>query len=371
MTSNHKPTLVIIGLGLLGASIADCLRNRQKNYHLIGVSGKKTLLDAQKSGLFNELYEYEQIEAWKSRAELILLCSPIEAILSHMKMLAECKSKFSNGTIISDVGSAKTTISEEAKLLFGDDPSVSFICGHPMAGSEKSGFQARSPILYESARWILCESHDYINQKAPKLLQLINDLGANPYYIDAHTHDAHMSKVSHLPQILATLLSFSSSDSPEAISISGPGFRDMTRLAESPFSMWISIFKFNQGPILQALHQYQILLNQCINIFQDHQWQTMESYFEKARKTREQIPIVQNAMNQQQFGVLVSLEDKPGNINRVVTPLSEHNLNICDIELLKNRVGVGGTLRIAFQMHSEAECAVHILEKQNITARLL
>ena len=365
---NNDTQIVIIGLGLLGASLANALRTHGYEGKIIGVSREHTHAIAKESELFDELFTYDQIELFKSKGDLFLVCLPLQNIKVFLSSLSESEMKFKSGAILTDVGSAKKDIQDLGIQLF-DQTEACFIGGHPMAGSQKSGFEARDPLLYESALWILTRPEQLVKAKASLLIETIKLIGSKVVYQSDIEHDRRLARVSHLPQLISTLLASTQRRDPSAIELSGPGFRDMTRLAESSFAMWDSILKQNQKEILDALKEYQIDLVKLINDL-EYQPDQIESLFREGAAQRAKIPERKIAADDNQVGILVTVPNKPGMIGKVVSPLSEAHINIVDIELLKNREGLGGTLRISVLGKEQADNALNILNELEIIARI-
>ncbi len=368
MNPNNPPLIGIAGLGLLGASIASALKTQNFNCQIIGISSQQTHDKARASNLFNHLFTYDQIDEWKSKVDLLFICLPLDHIVEFMTQIAASSQPFKQGAIITDVGSAKEKIQQQGMRLF-DTPTSCFVGGHPMAGSQKSGFDAHSPLLYESALWILTRPEAMVKSKAPLLIKVIETLGSTLVFQEVSDHDRRLARVSHLPQIIATLLAATQRRDPEAIFFSGPGFRDMTRLAESSWPMWEGILNQNKSQILEALSDFQIDLLKLMNDLQ-HQPQGIESVFREGAEMRAKLPMRSKSQLDSHVGVLVTIPNEPGKIGAVVAPLAAEGINIVDIELLKNREGLGGTLRLSFLGMDEAEKAVSLLSALQISARV-
>lgn len=359
MMENSK--LVIVGLGLLGSSLAAALKQRNWPGQIVGVSSEASRLRALELGLCDQCFDYAEISQWKSTADLILYCTPIEHIQSSLVQLAQDATPFKPGVIISDVGSTKSEICSLGQQLFKGQ--ALFIGGHPMAGSEKSGIAGVDSYLYESALWILCPPAPGDLSKAALLTDLIQKVGGRMLELEPNHHDALVARISHVPQILSTILAATAGEVPESLEVAGPGFRDMSRLALSNFAMWKSILKTNQKSVHQVLDSLSERLEQVKALFAAPElpMAELEAQFEAGRSARAQLNIPLPQFRQGLCDIIVQIPDEPGQISAVVEVLSAQGLDLRDIELMRVRDGVGGTLRLALKNRTEAEKAIEFL----------
>ena len=225
----------IIGLGLIGASILKALYNN-KNYEIFCYSNssfKKALKYTKNSS--------NNIEIIKN-CDIIFVCTNISKTLETLKKLDKLLNK---KTIVADVTSIK-------KELLNKKFNFNFILSHPMAGSEKSGFDASEKDLFLNAKWLIEKNNKILNQ-------IILDLGAKPTKINMLEHDELCAQISHLPTILSFLLF--DSTSLKAKKIASSGFRDTTRLAITNSDLALSMFNDNKKNILKAFNNLTDKLN--------------------------------------------------------------------------------------------------------------
>ncbi len=367
--TQKKPVIAIVGLGLLGASICETLRTRLFPVYIIGISSPNSTKTALEQGLIDESLTYDEISLVKLRVDLVFLCTPIKHIFSMVEKLSESKTPWKEGAIVTDVGSTKSEICQFAWDKLGEQV---FIGGHPMAGSEKNGIEARDATLFESALWLLTPSPKQTFVLAESLLfQVINALGSTIHLCDIDDHDEWLAAVSHLPQLLSTQLSVSTfKHFPQAISVAGPGYRDMSRLALSSYPMWQSILETNADKIHYALEKYIDELESLQKSLKTKNWNQVESSFETAYHGRQNLNIPQEGWSNSLIDVIVTVKDQTGMISTIVVPLSDAKLDIRDIQLLKIREGMGGTLRLSFSSIQQAKQAVKLLETLSIQAKL-
>lgn len=364
-----KPTIAVIGLGLLGGSICQSLYELNFDAHVIGISSQAATQEALELGIISEAFHYSDLPNLKSTVDLFIFCTPIKHIFSMVDSLAQSPLEWKHGAMVTDVGSTKVEICEHAWKNLGKDR---FIGGHPMAGSEKSGLSARDVTLYESALWILTPDESQKTLISNSLLEtVIQSLGARLQVLDPLTHDQWLAQVSHLPQLLSTSLSSSTlRHQAQALNVSGPGYRDMTRLALSSFPMWESIVQTNTSEILTSLDYLVQELQKVQHSIKLQDWTELAHLFEQAHESRQQVEIPNKGWSSNLIEVLVSVKDQKGMISKIVVPLTEASLDIRDIQLLKIREGSGGTLSLSFASMQIAEQAVQLLTDHGIIAQV-
>jgi len=276
----ENKTFAIIGLGLLGGSIAKCIKNNISHARLIGITGNKDLLlDEQAKKIFDHICS--DIKGAKN-ADIIIIATPIRAIIAN---IAKLKKIVHQGTIITDVGSVKRNIMNAATILPDD---VCFVGGHPMAGSHLSGFKHSSAGLFCGVNWIVCESK---NKEANEtIIEMIEALEANPVIIDAETHDRFVAATSHLPHVIAsTLASYILSCGDEYKQFLATGFLDTTRIAASDPILWEEIINNNKDNIIEALNDYQQEISKWQKAIKENDSAQLTALLSRAKTSRESI----------------------------------------------------------------------------------
>jgi prephenate dehydrogenase len=355
-----------VGFGLLAGSVAAAIKQANLPIAIRVVSSKKTLEKAKEASAGNEFFEYEDIKSWLPGSDLILLCSPIKHILSTIEDLKNNASLINEEVIVSDIGSTKELICASGFAL--PAPFV-FIGGHPMAGSEKNGFENSDPSIFENAYWLYCLPPSLKELPLP-LNELLNFLGSRPVQIPPKEHDFAMAWLSHAPQLLST--SIAAGISPKAaenhLRLAGRGFRDMTRIASSSWGMWKDILETNKKNVEQALETYAKKAMEIKNELALEKLSELESNFLAGNNIRSHLATGKNYAYPL-HEVVAQIPDEPGSILKALNPLAEKGINIRDIELMKVREGIGGTLLLAFKSESDADNAIKILESKGISAR--
>ena len=242
----------IIGLGLLGVSLALDLREQFPAMRITGIARRETTLAEAAALRCAGAPVFSALSSAMNAvhdADLVVLCTPIQTIIHHLAILAPM---LADGTVVTDVGSTKRAIMNAAATAL--PRGVYFIGGHPMAGSDRAGLSHARAGLYRGATWALCIP-PAAEEAAESLLALATTLGAHPLPIDADLHDALVARTSHLPHILAGALTnvvLGQQRELHAPFIAG-GFRDCTRIAASSPAMWRDILLTNRDNILSAL----------------------------------------------------------------------------------------------------------------------
>lgn len=242
-------TLGIIGVGLLGGSIALAARERRLAKRIIGVSKNPESLNiADQRGMIDE--GSLEITSTLKTAELTIICTPVDRVASIAQSLLHQFPEM----IVSDVGSTKAVIAKEM------EPSPRFIGGHPLAGSEKSGPEYASSTLFQNRLMFLSPTINTAPPTTAMLTRFWQGLGCNVIEMDADRHDTIMAMTSHLPHLAS--FSFANAVPDEFLQYSGTGLRTMTRLAGGDPAMWTAIAMSNREHLLAGLNQYHSALQQ-------------------------------------------------------------------------------------------------------------
>ena len=239
----------IIGLGLIGGSWGLALKKhglavRRMGYGRASTVGRALAADAVDEGT-------DDLGKAVQDADLIILAGPVGAILDCIPRLKEMAS---SKALVTDVGSTKRLICERARETLSDAPL--FLGGHPLAGKERSGVENAEATLFTNARYVLTplEDRHLEDTRIKAFVSLLTAIGARPHIMDPARHDQALAFLSHLPQLVSSALaSLIAEESELPVELAATGFRDVTRLAESPYSVWRDICLTNLENIQQAL----------------------------------------------------------------------------------------------------------------------
>ncbi len=244
--------IAIIGLGLIGGSWALALRERGVAARRVGCDKPEVLERAVASGMIDDACA-DPREAVRG-ADLIILATPVGTILD---LLPQMKQAAGPRALVTDVGSTKRLICLKAREQFGDEPL--FLGGHPLAGKERSGVENASAGLFRGARYVITPllPNHLEDARVQAFLALVESVGARPFVTEASTHDRAVAFFSHLPQLVSSGLASTIADQSVEeflpLDFAAGGFRDVTRLAESPYGLWRDICLTNIENIQSAL----------------------------------------------------------------------------------------------------------------------
>ena len=237
--------VTVIGIGLIGGSFALAGREAGVLGEVVGVArSERTLLEAVHVGAADHTTP-DAVEAVRG-ADLVYIATPVATIASIMSRIAPA---LGPGCVVSDAGSTKRAIVEAAAGL---PESVSFVGGHPMAGSEQAGvWEARSHLFH--GRTYLLTPTPGADEALARMRELVFAIGARPVVVDPERHDSLVARTSHLPHIVASALANALCDVSTERDFIGNGLRDTTRIAEGPVDVWREILMANADEVLAAL----------------------------------------------------------------------------------------------------------------------
>lgn len=356
-----------IGFGLIGGSIAKNLKLK-KNYNIIAYNYyenrpnpnlEAALLDKIIDNIVTNLLD------GFDKCDIIFLCAPV---LTNIKYLKQLKNIIKSSCIITDVGSVKGNIQKAVKDL---DLEANFIGGHPMAGSEKTGYQNSSLSLLENAFYILTPTKKTSKVMIDIMCSIVQITDAIPIILDANEHDNITACISHIPHIIASsLVNFikHSDDSKGKMrSLTAGGFKDITRIASSSPVMWQNICLTNSDSIEIFLTKYIDYLNTIKKAITNKDEQFLLNTFNEAKEYRDNIPNNKNNLITKIFELYVDIIDETGAIANISTILANNNISIKNIGIINNREFENGVLRIEFYNENAFNNCVEILTKYKYT----
>lgn len=282
---NDFKKITIIGVGLIGGSLGLALKKKNPKFKISGIDKSEIIekaiarraIDEGTSNLKNGIKE----------ADVVILATPVKTILD---LLPQINPFIKKGCIVTDTGSTKGQIVETADKILSED--VYFIGGHPIAGSEKYGIEEADSHLFQDKTYILTPSKKSNLIALEKIFLLINTIGAKRLVLDPLEHDRVAGAISHLPQILAVSLTnmigelSQQENNDHYFKAIGEGFKDMTRIASSPYKMWEDICETNQENILEMIQEFRNYLKAIEGKLKNNPGNLKEE-FQKASKLRE------------------------------------------------------------------------------------
>lgn len=244
--------VTIIGTGLIGGSLALALKKLKLAGRVVGCDRPAVLELARARGAIDDGRE-DPLSACEG-SDVVVLATPVGAILDLIERLAP---HLPQSTLVTDVGSTKERVVDRARTVFGAHASERFLAGHPMAGKEVGGIEHAEAELFSGAVWLFSPIAAEEGNRAEKFVSAVQAMGARPLRMEAARHDRLCAWISHLPQFVSTAMAAALEDEfgddPDLHAIGGRALREMTRLAQSPYSMWRDIAITNEANIQEAL----------------------------------------------------------------------------------------------------------------------
>ncbi len=283
---NHPISrLLVVGLGLIGGSLALALKQRGGCHTVIGYDIKAREVE---EGLRLQVIDepaYDLCDA-VGNADVVVLAVPVKVI---EQVMADIARALRPETILTDVGSAKGNVVEAARRVFGEVPA-NFVPGHPIAGSEKSGVAAANSTLYEQHKIILTPLPETDRFALGRITEMWECVGAEVHQMEVRRHDEVLAATSHLPHLLAfSLVDTLASDheNRDIFRYAAGGFRDFTRIAASDPVMWHDIFLANRDATLKVLDEFTSGVEKLRSAIQHGDGQQMLGIFTRAKSARD------------------------------------------------------------------------------------
>lgn len=366
LEKNMVIEISIIGLGLIGGSLA-------KSFHLKIPTCKITAIDSNTSTLHQALQDgmiqkgTDQYAEGVKDADIVFICTPVSDILKTLSLIAPYVKE---GCIVTDTGSIKSTIIKKNQQILPD--RTFFIGGHPMAGSEKTGYHNSSAHMLENAYYIFTPDETIPSEQMIFLSEVVKQAGCIPLILSSELHDHITGLISHLPHIIAAgLVNLVHQDiniTDTIQRLAAGGFKDITRIASSSPFMWTDICLYNS----EELHNIiQIFLN-ILKTFD--QWMIQEDrkaifqFFESARMSRNNIPSKKQTFIYNDYDIYIDVQDKPGIIGEIAMLLGTYNINIKNIGIINSREEEPGVLRISLPDSSSQMKSMSILKDKGYLA---
>jgi prephenate dehydrogenase len=279
--------ITIIGVGLIGGSLGLALKKNRPNFRIVGIDKQEIIEKAITRGAIDE--GTVNLEEGIKEADIVILATPVKTILD---LLSQINPFLKKESLVTDTGSTKKEIVKRANKTLSKD--IHFIGGHPMVGSEKYGIDSADPHLFKDKTYILTPTNKSNLVALEKTFSIIRMIGSKKLILDPLDHDRMVGAVSHLPQILAVSLTNTinmlaqEENNNNYFKVIGGGFKDMTRIASSPYKIWEDICKTNQENILKMIQKFRnylgVLEGKLIN-----DPSSLKEEFQKAQMLRKRL----------------------------------------------------------------------------------
>jgi prephenate dehydrogenase len=285
MSEHTVDTVCIIGTGLIGGSLALAIRQAGFCKEIIGAGRTEaTLIKAVELGVIDR-YDTSISNAAQD-ADIVVVCVPLGSMHAVFEQINAAEIE---NTIITDAGSAKQSVIDEAELVFGEK-FRNFVPGHPIAGTEQSGVGAAFPELYHNRRVILTPTENTSVDALDKVRAMWQSAGAEVETMSAEHHDLILAGTSHLPHLLAFGLVDclnNLEDVDEIFRFAAGGFRDFTRIASSDPVMWRDICLSNRDEVMVMMRRYSVEMEKMYKALEAGDGEKLREIFERAKQARD------------------------------------------------------------------------------------
>lgn len=353
-----------LSLGLIGGSIAMSIKSIHPETKIVAYARREaTLQEALSAGAID--LGTTAIDANFSDCDLIFLCGPVAINNSFLDTLSQYISK---DTILTDVGSVKSSIHEKIAALGLESQ---FIGGHPMAGSEKTGFSNANPDILENAYYILTPTTSVPKESLDAYHLLVKEMGAIPIILNYKEHDYVTAAISHVPHLVAAALAnlvhdHDSADGTMKLVAAG-GFKDITRIASSSPDMWESICMSNTENIANLLDDYISSLQEISQAIRSGQTGYTYDLFTASKEYRDSFANQPRGPIKKVYICYVDIPDQAGAIAMTALVLANKKISIKNIGIVHNREFQEGVLQIEFYNQQALDRAVALLQSLQYT----
>lgn len=268
--------IAIVGLGLMGGSLAKSLKNIDFIENIVGsdhnINHQKEALEL---GLVDKIVEFDEVKNY----DVIFLAIPVDGVIAALKNLLDVKE---NTTII-DLGSTKAKIIDS----ISSEIRKNFVAAHPMTGTEHFGPKAAIDNLYNSQVVVLCDIENSGELQASVAKKIFKALSMKMHFMPAHQHDRHAAFISHMPHAISYSLAntvMNQENKRNILALAAGGFRSMSRLAKSSANMWEDIFRQNKTNLLEAIELFENELSILKEHIKNDEWDEVHKNIESGNR---------------------------------------------------------------------------------------
>ena len=363
--------LAVCGGGLIGASLTFAMARRGRR---VRVHDRDPQVRDDLRAILAEAETHaaaiEVVDTWVAAATgaaIVVAAVPPPGIPA---VLAEAAAVALPGAVLTDVAGVKRAVVDEtlAAVARTDGAAARFVGGHPMAGSERSGPRAATADLFSGATWILTPTAATSDEALSVVTEMVRELGARVLVLGPDEHDAIVGLVSHLPQLVASVLADVAAEAVDAerdavMAVAGPGFRDTTRIAASDPALWLDIIDGNRDAIGAALDAFAARLDTVRGAVGARDADAVAAVLRRASEARRRL--VPKAIDQPTSDLTVPLRDRPGEIARITGALGSAGINIEDLAMRHATAADRGSLLLRVRADA-AERAVAVLSSAQV-----
>ncbi|MFD0048592.1 prephenate dehydrogenase [Actinomycetes bacterium NPDC127524] len=346
----------VIGLGLIGGSLAKNIKMGHPDAEITGYDiSEKNIKLSKLLGTIDE--SADSLQEGSLEADLIIIAVPVTAAEKVLDALSSLPLK--PGVLVTDAASTKSTIVKRAEKLSAN--GITFIGGHPMAGSHKSGAGAAKDNLFENAFYLLTPGMGIDDKHVEKLKEWLIGTRANFLVVSPETHDLLTGVISHFPHIVAAGLvqqaeGYSKENNLVARLAAG-GFRDITRVASSSPDMWRDILLHNKDVLLALMEDWLDMMNEVKGFMEAEDSTEIHRFFKNAKSFRDELPQSAKGAIPAFYDLYINIPDFAGVISEITGYLANEEISITNIRILETREEIYGVLVISFQTDEDREKA--------------
>ena len=360
-------TIGFAGLGMIGGSIARTIRRVHPDCTLYGYDVDQDALRlAEADGTLNKTYE--TLNADFANCDIIFLCAPVDINIRNLEIL---KPILPANCLVTDVGSVKSPMQKAVKALGLEQQ---FIGGHPMVGSEKTGYLNSNDRLLENAYYFVTPSDQTMFQHIATMSSFAQSLGALAVTLRPEEHDFITASISHVPHLIAAelvqIVRRADTQNGMLKQLAAGGFKDITRIASSSPIMWEQICMNNSENIRQLLSTIIEDMQQLIDHMDQGDGAYINHYFEEAGTYRNSVPDHSVGLFEKIHKIYIDIPDEPGTIANATAQLAFNSINIKNLGIVNNREFEEGALEIIFYDEESCNRAAEVLRRRNYTVHI-
>jgi len=274
-------TVAIVGVGLIGGSLAAAIKHRRVARRVIGVGRSTARLQSAKAARLIDDFSMDLAQAARE-SQLVIVCTPVDRIVADVRAAATA---MQDGGLITDAGSVKGGICDSlCDLAHGP---VTFVGSHPLAGSEKQGFEHASATLFEQKVCVITPPAGTLREPLERLHQFWQAVGMQTCELSPAEHDTTLARTSHLPHAVAAALA--ATLRPEHTRFAANGFRDTTRIAGGDPELWTAIFQQNSAALVDSISRMEEQLATLKQLLLRGEAASLQNWLQIAKTNRDQL----------------------------------------------------------------------------------
>lgn len=342
--------VLIVGAGLIGTSIGLACRSKGAEVRFRDSSSENQELAQDLVGSIAPNSKEPYIP------ELVIIATPISEVV------AELKAEFARTphSIFMDIGGLKSNVVHEVERF--SELAERFVSLHPMAGREISGPQSARGDLFEGRAVIVVPTAISQAEVLDGAIDLIQALGATPYEMTANAHDKLMAAISHMPQLVSSVLAATLiGSSADDLALSGGGLRDVTRIASSDSSLWSGLFIENKKEVVAQAKQFLEIFGNLITSIEKEEIGKVTSILELGREGRAKIPGKHGARNRDYVYLPVVINDEPGQLAKLFDECAQAKVNVEDLSIEHSPQQESGLITLALNENDALLLHAHLL----------